>query len=71
MPTSGYFKSATGMRAMLGVFAAVAMASASAHGGGRDASVGVRQVQRSALNEMVDEAAASDSALFVRFYMNG
>ena len=57
------------MRAIL--FAVVAMASASAHGGGRDASVGVRQVQRSGLNELVAEAAASESALFVRFYMNG
>jgi len=57
------------MKAILGVFAVVAMASA--HGGGRDASVGVRQVQRNGLNEMFDEAAAKDSALFVRFYMNG
>ena len=58
------------MKVIIGAIAIMAI-SASAHGGGRDASSGVRQVQRNGLNDMLEQATLSDSALFVRFYMNG
>lgn len=52
---------------------ALLAASSAAHGGGgRDASDNVPQLaDAAALADLVSRAAASNSAAFVRFYMNG